>query len=263
MQTVKRSGSVILRGESKRLKLSDGAKLTPAGKYYFKKQGVEWTGGFDPERPLKREGGKEFVVYRDGTQRLARTLRGGDFSYTRIGKQYFKARGEHEEFIVSIPVKIQGRGRNGRRYERFGHLPHMAISGLASLKVPIYLSEQEKHEQLKKQVLDGADANNLLEVSNESYSLHDGEWKVSKLTTKKAEDGELVTEAVLDRPLQAVQPKHYSHLPHPDLFHPSALEESSNCVCHQLASQLEIAEAAIRDEMDELQMELYDGTDVF
>ena len=263
MQTVKRSGSVILRGESKRLKLSDGAKLTPAGKYYFKKQGVEWTGGFDPERPLKREGGKEFVVYRDGTQRLARTLRGGDFSYTRIGKQYFKARGEHEEFIVSIPVKIQGRGRNGRRYERFGHLPHMAISGLASLKVPVYLSEQEKHEQLKKQVLDGADANNLLEVSNESYSLHDGEWKVSKLTTKKAEDGELVTEAVLDRPLQAVQPKHYSHLPHPDLFHPSALEESSNCVCHQLASQLEIAEAAIRDEMDELQMELYDGTDVF
>ena len=94
LQTVKRSGSVILRGESKRLKLSDGAKLTPAGKYYFKKQGVEWTGEFDPERLLKREGGKEFVVYRDGTQRLARTLRGGDFSYTRIGKQYFKARGD-------------------------------------------------------------------------------------------------------------------------------------------------------------------------
>ena len=61
LQTVKRSGSVILKGESKRLKLSDGAKLTPAGKYYFKKQGVEWTGGFDPERPLKREGGKEFA----------------------------------------------------------------------------------------------------------------------------------------------------------------------------------------------------------
>ena len=63
LHTVKRSGSVILRGESKRLKLSDGAKLTPAGKYYFKKQGVEWTGGFDPERLLKLYFLKQSTLY--------------------------------------------------------------------------------------------------------------------------------------------------------------------------------------------------------
>ena len=49
----------------------------------------------------------------------------------------------------------------------------MAISGLASLRVPIHLSEAEKHERLKQQVLAGIeDTNALLVNSDESYSLH-------------------------------------------------------------------------------------------
>ena len=168
LHTVKRSGSVILKGgDNKRLKLSDGAKLTAAGKYYYQQKGVEWTGGFDAQTPLRRVGAREFVVYRDGSQRVARTLSGGEFKYTRIGKQYFTAWDEHEEYIISIPVRMRGRNRSNRQYERVGHIPHMAISGLASLRVPIHLSEAEKHERLKQQVLAGIDDTNALLVNSE------------------------------------------------------------------------------------------------
>ena len=191
---VARSGRLILRGAGKSsVTLADArGKLTEAGRHYFESTGkAKPRVGFDEAIPLERSGGREYIKYRDGSLKLARTWNPGksDFVYTRLGKRYFELRGEVEEYVVHLPVVIDGRNKKtGAAYQRFGHLPHSAISGLGTIKIP--KGEKDKHARLRESILSGIDAENLLELSDEKYRLQvDGNWRISKLTTKVAEGG--------------------------------------------------------------------------
>ena len=264
--SVGRSGRLILKKEDgKHIALADArGKLTVLGKRYFEKSGKEYNAAFDKEVPLVRKGAKEYVKMRSGELRLARTYQDGDHRYTRIGKNYFDARGTTQEFLLSIPVKIEGTGKGGRKYERFGSLPSTAL-GIGPLKIPIAATMAEKEEQAKQQILDAMNEGSILEVSSEKYSYHaEGAWAISMLETRVADDGERTVEAVLNRPLQAGTPLSYSHLHNPWAFAPEAFEETEgDCVVHQLSRQLNLDEECIRDEFTEIQeseeIEIYEG----
>ena len=262
--TVARSGRLLLKAEdgtSVTLATSAG-KLTAPGKRFFEKTNKSYNSRFDAEVPLVRKGAREYVVMRDGRQRLARTFKEGDHIYTKTGRSYFKARGTTEEYVLALPVKITGTGRNGRRYERFGSLPSTAIANLGPLRVPVG-TIPEKEAWLKAKVLGAIDRANIIEVSSEKYAYHpDGAWSYSVLTTQVAQDGETTVKAVLDRPLQNARPFSYSHLPAG--LDPRAFADSANdCVVFQLSRQFQIDEECIRQSFDQLQQELYREDDIY
>ena len=91
-----------------------------------------------------------------------------DYKYTQLGKNYFKARGQVEEFIAHIPVRITGRNSKGAMYTRMGVVPHTAIMQ-EPLQVPVAMSRAEKDEALKTLVLGRITGDILLEVSDEAY----------------------------------------------------------------------------------------------
>ena len=261
------SGNLMLTSSLGRVKIaSSSGALTKAGRYYYREKPDEErpaTQGFEPSRPLIRRGEKEFIKMRDGSERLARKWNPAtsDFTYTRLGRSYFS--GTRESFVIHIPVLIRGQNKKtGRAYTREAWLPHQALDNIGDLKVPVALSEAEKHARLKQMVLNKIDAQKIIELSDEVYEYkQDGEWRISKLTTREAEDASLVTEAVLDRPLQAARPFSYSHFQNAWAIDESAYDETEGqCVCHQLSVQLQIDEAVVREKMEEIAWELYESS---
>ena len=260
---VARSGRIVLKAPGGTVGLASAAgKLTNAGKRYYEKTGKERpNAGYDPSRGLDRDGAKEYVAFRDGSRRLARTWdpSTNDFLYTKLGKSFFAARGEVEEFVVHIPVRIFGTNKKtGKKYERTGHLPHQALTGNATINLPKGLSQAEKDSRLKAWVMRDM-AEILLEVSDEQHKYHaDGAWRISQLTTRTAEDNQISVNAVMNRPLQHGKPEHFSHLSNSWAFDPSAFDETDgNCVVHQLCCQLELDKSGVNELMEELQNELY------
>ena len=145
--TVLKNGAQVLETSVGRIKIvTPAGKLTAQGKKYYNSTGqVPQSGAFDPQRQLVRVKQREFVVFRDSKQRLARTWDPGlnDFKYTRLGKQYFTARGETEEYILNLPVTITGQNKKtGRPYSRQGFLPHQAL-GIGVLTVPTSLPQED------------------------------------------------------------------------------------------------------------------------
>jgi len=267
--SVGRSGRLLLKADDDThvtLAGSNG-KLTPAGKRWFEKTGKQYNSAFDEKLPLVRKGAREFVQFRDGTQKLARTYRDSDHMYTRAGRNYFAAKGDagYQEFLFNVPVKIKGTAR-GRQYDRFGSLPSTALD-MGPMKVPIAMSMPEKEEWLRGKVLEeiAKRGDSILDVSSESYSYHtEGAWSYSVLESRVAEDGSVAVEATLDRPLQQGKPLSYSSLPNAWSFDPTSFEDSDNdCVVYQLSRQLGIDEDGIREDFDRLQLDLYADRDIY
>ena len=104
--TVPRSGSVILKGDNKKrytLATPQG-KLTALGKHYYDSKGETFQPDYD-DQELTRVGNKEYIVMRDGSRRLARTLVDGEeFTYTKLGKAFVQRKKEVSEFIVHVPI---------------------------------------------------------------------------------------------------------------------------------------------------------------
>ena len=117
--TVARSGRLVLKTPAGTVGLADSrGKLSAAGEFYFRTSGRAKPNnlGFDKATPLRKDGPREFVVYRDGSEKLARTWNGSDFKYTRAGKDYFSE--TKQEYLVSIPVKIAGRNKKTGKEKR-------------------------------------------------------------------------------------------------------------------------------------------------
>ena len=254
-----KSGSQSLTFSGGKIQIATPAgKLTKLGKEYYKRTGLApQRGAYDPQTDLKRKLGREYVVFRDGSEKLARSWdpSENDFKYTRLGRAYFQARGQSEEYILNLPVTITGvNKKTGVKYTRTGYLPHGAI-GIGVLKVPVELSQNEKDTKLKEQVMGQINADLLLSVSDETYALADGQWKISKLITKVAEDGDIHTNAILNRPLANGKPYSFSHLRAPGGFHPSVFDETQNCVAHQLAACFDLCEKRITETLEDIKNE--------
>ena len=259
--TTLKSGSLALRHSTGRILISNPAgQLTKLGKAFYKKSGEEQPhSGYDLQQTLVREHDKEYIIFKNGKRKLARTYHPeeNDFKYTRIGRSFVAKRKSLDEYILQIPVKVIGTNKKtGAKYERNGFLPHVAL-GLGELKVDSDLSEEEKEKQLKQLVQEQITPDNILTVSDEVYQLSDAAWKISKLQTKIADDGDIVTTAILDRALSDGKPYSFSHLWKPDAFHPSAFHETENCVPHQLSQALDLSEAMVSERLRDISAEIY------
>ena len=77
---------------------------------------------FDDSQPLIREGASDFILLRSGVKKLVRALApDGNYHLTKLGKAFFKEK--YTEWLAHVPVRIRGRRKNGRGYERLDYLP--------------------------------------------------------------------------------------------------------------------------------------------
>ena len=129
----------------------------------------------------------------------------GNYHLTKLGKAFF--RDKYTEWLAHVPVRIRGRRKNGRPYEREDYLP------VTSLNVGLQrqndgLSEAQVARNVKQAVLAklGADDDfsTLLELSGEQYFLDNSrEWTLSSQTTQVVDD-RVVVETSLRQPLGAL-----------------------------------------------------------
>ena len=236
-------------GQSAQLSRPNGA-LTRAGQYYYQLVGRQPPSRqFDEEQPLIREGPSDYVLLRSGVKKLVRTLApDGNYHLTKLGKAFF--RDKYTEWLAHVPVRIRGRRKNGRPYEREDYLP------VTSLNVGLQrqndgLSEAQVARNVKQAVLAklGADDDfsTLLELSGEQYFLDNSrEWTLSSQTTQVVDD-RVVVETSLRQPLGALRREVSYQLWKGDEILESAFERRWDklCVPRQLAELLKLPLAEV------------------
>ena len=241
-------------GQSAQLSRPNGA-LTRAGQYYYQLVGRQPPSRqFDEEQPLIREGPSDYVLLRSGVKKLVRTLApDGNYHLTKLGKAFF--RDKYTEWLAHVPVRIRGRRKNGRPYEREDYLP------VTSLNVGLQrqndgLSEAQVARNVKQAVLAklGADDDfsTLLELSGEQYFLDNSrEWTLSSQTTQVVDD-RVVVETSLRQPLGALRREVSYQLWKGDEILESAFERRWDklCVPRQLAELLKLPLAEVLSDFD-------------
>ena len=241
-------------GQSAQLSRPNGA-LTRAGQYYYQLVGrPPPSRQFDEEQPLIREGPSDYVLLRSGVKKLVRTLApDGNYHLTKLGKAFF--RDKYTEWLAHVPVRIRGRRKNGRPYEREDYLP------VTSLNVGLQrqndgLSEAQVARNVKQAVLAklGADDDfsTLLELSGEQYFLDNSrEWTLSSQTTQVVDD-RVVVETSLRQPLGALRREVSYQLWKGDEILESAFERRWDklCVPRQLAELLKLPLAEVLSDFD-------------
>ena len=152
----------------------------------------------------------DFILLRSGVKKLVRTLApDGNYHLTKLGKAFFR---KYTEWLAHVPVRIRGRRRNGRGYERLDYLP------VTSLNVGLQrqndgLSEGQVARNVQQAVLQklgrSSEDDAIMELSEEVYYL-DGarEWTLSSQTTQHVDNRTLV-ETSLRQPLGALRKVSY------------------------------------------------------
>ena len=241
-------------GQSAQLSRPNGA-LTRAGQYYYQLVGRQPPSRqFDEEQPLIREGPSDYVLLRSGVKKLVRTLApDGNYHLTKLGKAFF--RDKYTEWLAHVPVRIRGRRKNGRPYEREDYLP------VTSLNVGLQrqndgLSEAQVARNVKQAVLAklGADDDfsTLLELSGEQYFLDNSrEWTLSSQNSQVVDD-RVVVETSLRQPLGALRREVSYQLWKGDEILESAFERRWDklCVPRQLAELLKLPLAEVLSDFD-------------
>ena len=102
--------------------------LTRAGQFFYQLAGRQPPSRqFDDSQPLIREGASDFILLRSGIKKLVRTLApDGNYHLTKLGKAFFKEK--YTEWLAHVPVRIRGRRKNGRGYERLDYLPVTSLN---------------------------------------------------------------------------------------------------------------------------------------
>ena len=153
-----------------------------------------------------------------------------------------------------MPVRIRGRRKNGRPYEREDYLPVTSLN--VGLQRQTGLSEAQVARNVKQAVLAklGADDDfsTLLELSGEQYFLDNSrEWTLSSQTTQVVDD-RVVVETSLRQPLGALRREVSYQLWKGDEILESAFERRWDklCVPRQLAELLKLPLAEVLSDFD-------------
>ena len=173
--------------------------MTAAGRYYYDKSKTLPDGsGFDRNQPLTRRGPSEYVRVRNGKEQKVRTLNpDGTSTLTALGKRFFKDK--FTEYIVHLPVVINGKRANSNTYSRKSTLPVDQL-GIGMIMVSSSLSDAEKLKEVRRKVMSSLLSNGngtdyggrqtVLEFSGESYQIDaDGDWLISSLSTQVDAEG--------------------------------------------------------------------------
>ena len=120
--TVAGSGKVLLKtadGKRRFTLVDEKQKLTDFGKQYYEHTGETFQPHYDLEQTLIREKEKEYITLRNGQKKLARRLVDDSYNYTKIGKAFFRNRGDVVEYLAHLPVTITGtNSKTGKKYTR-------------------------------------------------------------------------------------------------------------------------------------------------
>ena len=127
--------------------------LTGAGRYYYEKSGQAQPDEFDGST-LQQRGATDYLV-RAGKARVLRRFQGGEYTYTALGKRYFR---EHTtSYLVNVPGIIKkpgGRSRGGQRT-----VPHTAFMTQELLTAKATMTRQQQERFLKKRVSEHIETN--------------------------------------------------------------------------------------------------------
>jgi len=240
------NGNIVLRDGRRSRILMKNNELTKAGEYYEEKSGKKLES--DAPEPY-RKGQHEFAMINGREKRLRTWDPALDkwVKYTKAGILFYDQK--RVEVVVHVPVNIKGKRSNGTNYDRVGWMPVSDITSLSKIYVRDDLTETQRADAVKIQVLEAL-PEPILEVSGETWTYNDeATWRISSMTTKKTGEA-FVTNAVMNRPLR-VNP--ISTLSLPDNVIPEAFEDKGNCVPRQLGAVLDRDWEVLVDELDEVQ----------
>ena len=202
-----RSNNLLLRLDGKKYATLQGSSggLTAAGKHYDAKSGQVQPDEFDGGT-LQQRGATEYLV-RAGKARMLRRLKNGDYTYTPIGKRYFRK--NTTSYLVTVPGLIKKPGGRSRGGER--SVPHTAFMPGEPLKVNATMTRLQQESALKERVLEYMQTNLdrdergiiLIQDSDPIYYDEEGQWTLDMQTVVQNEDGQVRTATVLDRELGA------------------------------------------------------------
>jgi len=176
------SGSLVLRAGRRYVTLvkADGTK-TEAGGIYEERSGqtLPSGGAFNPQTRAYREGNTEYIRDRAGKERVTRRWdpATNEHRFTALGRAYYASK--RSQYVVHVPVVIEGRRKNGSTYTVRSHLPTESM-GLPGPSLPQNLSQRQRDQRAKAAVLRHIRAQRegvLYEFSDERWSYDEsGTW---------------------------------------------------------------------------------------
>ena len=247
-------------GRNRYLVLASSGRLTDSGRFYYSETGQPPPrAAYDRNQPVITRGARSYVRGANGRERLVRRLGvDGEAQLTALGRDYYRDR--HTEYIVHVPVIIEGRRANGRTYTRQTraqgprgagqdeqvHLPVSRL-GLGQILESSALTREQAEARVRSRVLQELSLRTsqgkpvLMEVSGETYYYdREGQWLMSSMSTEvDAETGLEDTQVQMRVPMGTLRGL-AAHLPHADQICDSAWEEHADklCIPRQLAELL-------------------------
>ena len=245
--------------------INDAGEQTAAGQFWQANGGKELpAGGFLQQTPT-RVGNTETVRLRSGKRVITRRWDpgSGEFRFTKEGNRFYAAM-PRRNYVVSVPVVVEGKRKNGSTYKVKSHMPISKL-GIKPAQIPLSMSEGERAALIKQIVKKQLPAGALLEVSDERWLLDEsgtGSWKVSEeLVAVDPETGHAEAHvSTLDRRIGARPVA--AHFPFLEELCDEAYEDRGDMLCapRQLAKVLQLKEAGFDDlcsDFDAIAQELY------
>ena len=247
-------GSELLRlpsGQQLLLSRPNG-QPTRAGQFYYQLAGRRAPSRrFNENQQLVRDGPNDYIYLRGGTKKLVRSLQpDGNYRVTKLGKSFF--RDKWTDYLAHMPVRIRGRRRNGRPYERETLLP-VTLDGLGRQNDS--LGEVQAHRNVIAAALrkmgDPEDGAVVMEISEETYTYDASrDWAVSKQTMQVV-DNRVETEVALNRRLGVLRDVSYQLFRGSEILE-SAFEQREDrlCVVRQLSELLRLPYEEVYSDFD-------------
>jgi len=140
-------------------------KKTAAGEYWGTYTNrIFPSGGFQPQTPI-REGNTETIMPRSGKKGVTpRWATEGEFNFSKLGDKYYST--QMQIYVVQVPVKIQGKRRDGTTYTTHSHLPVERL-GLNAQTLPLNMSIRQRDRKLQEIIMAELPAGALYKVSKE------------------------------------------------------------------------------------------------
>jgi len=161
-----RSRGLLLRapGRARGIGLFHRGVPNAAGKYYFEQLRRDPPDhGFDHTSAV-REGRKEIGMLKNGRRVVLRVFNGKDWSFTRLGKEYYKT--ARKQYIVQLPILNVYQKDKGRTSVEGGLFMPSTATTLGAITLPYVFDNPERElrrrvdewiSTLKKEKVDGLD----------------------------------------------------------------------------------------------------------
>ncbi len=136
--------------------MTAAGQKTNAGVYYEQRSGTNLPDGVFLQQVARRDGNVETILLRDGKRGITRRWdASGVFKFTALGNAFYKTL--RRNYVVSIPITIIGKRKNGTPYTYKTHMPMEKI-GLRPVEIPLNLTHEQRLARVKMMILKELDA---------------------------------------------------------------------------------------------------------